>query len=61
MSEQPRYHSYLLRLWLAGDDQAPLWRISLENAQTGERRGFASLEELLIFLKEEMGEKSTPK
>ncbi|MEZ4869680.1 MAG: hypothetical protein R3C14_50610 [Caldilineaceae bacterium] len=49
------YLSYLLRLWYTADDAATSqdgWRASLESVQTGERRGFASLDELLAHLKQ---------
>lgn len=51
--ERRRRLSYLLRLWQAEQDGAWVWRASLENAHTGERRGFASLIALFAFLKEE--------
>ena len=52
MAEQPRrYRAYLLRLWQAdGDDGSPVWRAALEDARTGERRGFADLARLCAFL-----------
>jgi hypothetical protein len=54
MTEQRRYRAYLLRLWRAdGDDGRPVWRASLEDARTGERRGFADLARLLTFLEEQ--------
>jgi hypothetical protein len=43
------YHSYLLRLWRSSQSNA-VWRASLESAQSGERRGFADLESLFVFL-----------
>jgi hypothetical protein len=46
---QPAYHSYMLRLWLE-DKQSGTWRMSLENAHTGEQRGFAGLDALFEFL-----------
>jgi hypothetical protein len=52
-SSQTLYHSYLLRLWLASDQGQPVWRASLENPQTGERLGFASLERLFTFLQDQ--------
>ena len=48
------YFSYLLRLWLAGDDDQPEWRLALTDPQTGETRGFASLEALTAFLQARM-------
>ena len=69
MGEQPDYLSYLLRLWRESDDGKPhredaesghaggkvVWRASLESVCTGERRSFASLEELFDFLREQTG------
>lgn len=52
INEAPRYQAYLLRLWLAGDDDAAVWRASLEDPRTGERRGFADMDSLLAFLSE---------
>jgi len=48
------YRSYLLRLWQAGEGEAPALRIVLVSPHTGERRSFASLEEMVRFLEEEM-------
>ena len=53
-SEPRRYLAYLLRVWpVTDEDGAPAWRASREDVQTGERQGFASLEQLLVFLLEE--------
>jgi hypothetical protein len=63
------YQSYLLRLWQesAGEPAAvelvdcdepralPLWRASLESPGTGERHGFASLEDLYAYLDKKTG------
>lgn len=48
--ERQRYRSYLLRLWQTRDGEDQVWRASLETPGTGERRGFASLEDLVDFL-----------
>ena len=50
--ERERYMSYLLRLWQTTSGNKVVWRASLENSQTGERRGFASLDALLRFLRQ---------
>jgi hypothetical protein len=51
MSERERpYLAYLLRLWQVAREYGTGRRASLENAHSGERRGFASLEELFAFL-----------
>ncbi len=60
MAEEPitprrGYLSFLLRLWLESGGDAPLWRVSLERPQDGERLGFASLEDLVAFVEGETG------
>lgn len=56
MSEVPSMaHAYLLRLWPASSAEIWVWRASLVNVHTGERRGFADLESLCVFLKEQTG------
>ena len=53
----PRYRSYLLTFWeeRSQDAQAPeVWRFSLEDPVTGQRRGFPGLEELVAALKQDM-------
>ncbi len=49
-----RYLSYLLRLWCPDQSQSASWRASLEDPHTGERIGFANLEELFAFLMEKV-------
>ena len=56
LSSTPPYLSYLLRLWLAGSNDQPEWRLVLIDPQTGERRGFASLEALMDYLQTRMKE-----
>ena len=48
--KQPIYQSYLLRLWRSGTGRDALWLASLESPMTGERRGFATLNDLFAFL-----------
>jgi hypothetical protein len=48
------YRSFLLRLWQVDTEGKRAWRFSLENSATGERRGFANLGELLVFLLDEI-------
>jgi hypothetical protein len=52
MAREPgQYRAYLLRLWRVLDANGHRgWRASLEDPQTGVRRGFASLEHLLAYL-----------
>lgn len=48
--DETQLFSFLLRVWRAGDGNQPDWRASVEDIRTGERRGFASLEELCVFI-----------
>lgn len=57
MSEKAEtYFSYLLRLWREERNDEWIWRASLESAQTGERRNFATRDELIAFLREQTNE-----
>ncbi len=51
---QSKHRSFILRIWQAGNGRAPEWRCSLENAQTRERHGFASVGALLAFLETQL-------
>ena len=49
----PRQRVYILRLWETRSDlpdASATWRFSTQDPQTGERRGFASLDSLMAFL-----------
>lgn len=48
-----QYRSYLLRIWRA-DTLDRCWRASLEDPRTGERVGFASLEQLFAYLMDQV-------
>lgn len=54
-TRQKQYLAYLLRLWRVKQNSKNGWRASLESPHTGEVRGFASLELLMEFLREQMG------
>ncbi len=51
MTDKPLYLAYLLRLWQVRREGHLLWRVSLESPHTGERWGFADIEQLLAFLR----------
>ena len=56
MRERQRpYLAYLLRLWQVHNKGEIGWRASVENAHTGEKVGFAHLDELVAFLRERTG------
>ena len=47
------YFSYLLRLWREVEGTA-VWRASLQDPRTGERVGFASLDDLFKYLRHQV-------
>ena len=70
LGKQSGYKSYLLRLWqddsgdmLCSREEAPVdhredkatWRASLERSLTGQKQGFASLDDLFTFLRRQTG------
>ncbi len=52
---QGRYSSYLLRLWQTASGGELVLRASLENAHSGERVGFANLDDLFEYLRARAG------
>jgi hypothetical protein len=56
--EPPRYHAYMLRMWEMRSErptQPSIWRFSLEDPETGQKRAFADLQSLTGFLQAELG------
>jgi hypothetical protein len=51
----PDHVSYLLRLWRERGEQMTWWRVSLQDPLSGQRVGFAHLDELVAFLREQIG------
>jgi hypothetical protein len=50
---QRHYRAFLLRLWQERSEGGWVWRASLEDPHSHERKGFADLERLSAFLKEQ--------
>jgi hypothetical protein len=50
------YAAYLLRLWRERRGGTTQWRASLQDPHSGERAGFANLEELFAYLRRETGD-----
>lgn len=48
--EQPRRLAFLLRMWCVDETGHARWQASLELPGTGKRIGFASLEQLFVYL-----------
>jgi hypothetical protein len=53
VTKRTGYLSYLLRLWQTSDKEQFIWRASLEQPGTQERQGFATLDELFQFLRDQ--------
>ena len=47
-----RYHSFLVRMWASETNGELVWRVSMENSETGEKHIFASFGDMLNFLEE---------
>lgn len=54
------YRSYLLRLWREANHEDPVWRASLDDPISGERVGFAGVEELFVFVQQVCAPESKP-
>ena len=54
----PPYQSYIVRCWqehsVHAGREIKVWRYSLQNSHTKRRRGFATLEAMLVSLQEEL-------
>ena len=62
--DQTDNYAYILRLWRerpATPEQEAVWRISLTDARSGERRAFSGPEALLAFLRARVMEKQVTK
>jgi hypothetical protein len=59
-TKAPRYLSYVVRCWqeqsLHAGRETMVWRYSLQDARTSGRRGFATLEALLVSLQAELAD-----
>jgi hypothetical protein len=51
---------FLIRLWSAEEGGEPAWRASLESVSTGEKHGFASLDDLFAFLRQQVLDQAQP-
>jgi hypothetical protein len=61
LSTKPlRYRSYIVRCWqehtVHAGQGTMVWRFSLQDPRTHQRRGFATLEALLVSLQEELAD-----
>ena len=44
------YQSYLLRLWVVKEGEHSVWRASLEEVRSGNKKVFTTLEEMYQYL-----------
>jgi hypothetical protein len=58
MTKPRAYYSFLLRMWQTQDGDSFVWQASLEQPGTGERRGFADVQDLFQFLTHQMALRS---
>lgn len=59
-NKPPPYRTFLLTLWgeRSQDVHAPVvWRFRLQDPRTGQQRGFANLEALMVALEQEMADR----
>lgn len=52
INRNKNYHSYLLRMWQVEDLFGQEWRGSLQDVVSGEKLGFACLDDLFDLLQE---------
>ncbi len=52
--KQPMHLAYLIRLWQVHSEGKTVWRASLEDAHSGEKRGFGSPAGLFAYLQEKL-------
>lgn len=51
MADNQCYLAFMVRLWTAQQNGDVTWRTSVENVHTGAHQAFASLDDLLAFLR----------
>jgi hypothetical protein len=51
--DRERAVAYMLRLWCVTNGEARHWRASLQDVHTGERHGFAGLDEGMACMRQE--------
>lgn len=62
MDPKRRGHlAYLLRLWRVDNGAQAIWRASLQDVRTGERLGFAGLDEAVSHLRQQLDPTPEPR
>jgi hypothetical protein len=60
LSKQKPTLVFLIRLWPVEEGGELAWRASLETVRTGEKHGFANLDDLFAFLKQQALDQALP-
>jgi hypothetical protein len=55
------YVAYMLRLWRVHDGQKTIWHASLQDVRGGPRLGFADLDQVVAYLRQELNLPSEPR
>ncbi len=55
MAKERKRLAYLIRLWQVNSEGQMVWRVSLEDAHSGEKKGFGDPSGLFAFLQEKLG------
>ncbi len=61
LTDQTNYSVFVLRIWQEKEpnwDRGFAWRFSLEDPNTGERKGFTSMEAMIDYLEQHTGRQS---
>ena len=58
---EPKYHSFMVRLWTKENNDNSTWFISLESTESREKLVFANLNDLLGFFENLMHAPSVPR
>lgn len=60
MKQARVYRSFLLRLWRSNREEPSHWMASVEETGSGERHGFATLDDAMAFLEAQIEGQEQP-
>jgi len=55
-----QYQAYLLRIWPVKRTEGVIWHAHITNAHTSESRGFANLDEMFDYLRQQASQELEP-
>ncbi len=53
--KEPRHLAFLIKLWQVRSEGQMVWRGSLDDAHSGEKKGFGDPASIFAFLQEKLG------